>query len=66
MSGERSQKDILEELVSLRESCRTYSDERTRLRDENERLTRDLENTQVLLHVCLDTLKRHGIGLTKK
>ncbi len=64
--SERTIEDITEELLALRQTVRDFSSEIVQLREENENLTRDLENTQILLSVCVDTLKRHGIAICKK
>jgi len=56
----------VEEMVQGRNTIYLQGIKIDTLKKENEKLTRDLENTQVLLNLCLDTLKRNGIGLNKK
>jgi len=56
----------VEEMIQGRNTIYQQGIKIDTLKKENEKLTRDLENTQVLLNLCLDTLKRNGIGLNKK
>jgi hypothetical protein len=57
--------DKIDELLALRVTAHEYGGKITTLIQENESLKHDLENTQILLNICLDTLKRNGIGLRK-
>jgi hypothetical protein len=46
----------LEEMVQGRETIRVYSGMISELKKENAQLKRDLENTRVLLNLCLEKL----------